>query len=403
LRKLGEGGMGVVYQVFDRNRGALLALKVLRQDDPGAIFRFKGEFRSLADINHPNLITLYELVSHGDQWFFTMELIDGVDFLSFVRGPAGDVPGQTGDTLAAEPIRSPWSTVPAVDKTPSQPDRVGSSVRRRLAPPADFERLRLAMRQLAEGVYALHGANKLHRDIKPSNVLVTTSGRVVLLDFGLITDLNQSERASNNRLLVGTAVYMSPEQAASQRLSEASDWYSVGVILYEALTGVVPFDGPPLAVVMRKQKEVPRPPRRLAPDTPPDLDQLCMDLLAIEPERRPNGMAVLHRLGSQVAAGQSLRITLRSRADVFIGRDKQLTQLNEAFAQVRAGEAMTVFVHGRSGMGKTALLERFVSTLDDGATAVLSGRCYEREYVPYKGLDELIDSLTGYLLGLPET
>jgi serine/threonine protein kinase len=123
----------------------------------------------------------------------------------------------------------------------------------------DYVRLRASLRQLTEGVAALHAAGKLHRDLKPSNVLVTPEGRVVILDFGLAVEWARDplEGASRDRL-AGTLTYMSPEQAAGEELTRASDWYSVGVMLYQSMTGKLPFEGTRLQVFHDKQTEEPQ-------------------------------------------------------------------------------------------------------------------------------------------------
>src|SRR5262249_54963844 len=160
----------------------------------------KQEFRALSDISHPNLVNLYQLFSVDDRWYFTMELIDGCDFLTYVRG--GMEPHETGES--------------------GPPDQGQGGCRS-----FDEGRLRDAPAQLAEGVHALHAAGKLHRDIKPTNVLVTRSGRVVLLDFGLTADLEMEPSAAArvaDRQIVGTAAHMSPEQAVGRPLTAASDW-----------------------------------------------------------------------------------------------------------------------------------------------------------------------------------
>src|SRR5438309_10056148 len=140
----------------------------------------------------------------------------------------------------------------------------------------DESRLRSGLRQLAEGVNRLHEMGKVHRDIKPSNVLVTDEGRVVILDFGLVEDIEPEAR---DTLLVGTPDYMSPEQGAQLPISNSSDWYSVGVMLYEALTGVLPFTGRFFEVVMHKRTRKPVQPREINYEAPPDLNDLCMRLL----------------------------------------------------------------------------------------------------------------------------
>jgi serine/threonine protein kinase/tetratricopeptide (TPR) repeat protein len=373
LRRLGAGGMGVVYQAFDGDRSELVALKTMRRVDALALYRFKQEFRTLADLSHPNLVDLYELIAAGDLWFYTMELVPGCDFVSHVRrAPDGDRTGL----------------------------------------------LRRALRQLAHGVNALHEAGKLHRDIKPTNVLVTPAGRVVLLDFGLTADLARSGwhfAASGEDRVVGTVAYMAPEQATGRSLSPASDWYSVGVMLFEALTGRVPFDGPAAEVLAAKRRRDPPGPASVSAGVPDDLDALCRALLDRDPDRRPTGRVVLERLADPSDTGDVERPDLDPTAShpslptipaptpvPMIGREGHLQALRAAFETVRDGRPVVMLVSGRTGSGKSTLLETFLGGLAGAnEAAVLAGRCYERESVPYKALDSVVDSLSRYLGQLP--
>ena len=218
-RKLGEGGMGVVYEAYDRERPTIVALKTLRHAHATALARFKGEFRALQRLEHPNLVSLGELITAGRLSFFTMELVAGVPFLEYVR--AGDV--------------------------------------------CDEARLRACLAQLAPALAALHANSIVHRDVKPSNVLVTGEGRVVLLDLGLALDTRPAVTTSADADVVGTVAYMAPEQAQSGKVGPAADWYALGVVLYEALTGTLPHGGgSALEVLMNKLQTAPPPPRARA-------------------------------------------------------------------------------------------------------------------------------------------
>jgi serine/threonine protein kinase len=384
-RELGRGGMGVVYDAFDRKRQRAVALKAMQGLDARTLLRFKQEFRSLAGLNHPNLVALYELTGDGPHWFFTMELIEGVHFLKYVHAGADDV--------SASPTLSPAEAA-AVSVQRGRP---------RVLDARQVGCLRDALAQLADGVQFLHESGKLHRDIKPSNVLVTRQGRVVLLDFGLATEMDRDQRHRSTHLL-GTVAYMAPEQAARQPVSPASDWYAVGAMLYEALTGVLPFDGESYEILHKKQQFDPPPPSSLLPDVPADLSALCVELLRREPGARPAGAEVLRRLARQPDAipPTSPRRGPQRLEVPLIGRQRHLRILNEAFEEVRNGRTVLVDVHGRSGAGKTSLVRHFLDDLSEhGKAVVLAGRCYEQESVPYKALDSLVDALSRYLEDLP--
>jgi serine/threonine protein kinase/tetratricopeptide (TPR) repeat protein len=401
-RKLGAGGMGVVYEAIDRLTNKPVALKTLNRAEPEHIYRLKREFRELADVSHPNLAALYELMSSGRHWFFTMELVKGVKFIEHIRREAEGEASEGSLTLRrmGEPamleaetvefdsadILFPSHEMPVFTESPALSDSI---------PDFDELRLRSALRQLAEGVHHLHQVGKLHRDIKPSNVLVTDEGRVVILDFGLVEDV---EPASRDTLLVGTPDYMSPEQGAQLPISKASDWYSVGVMLYEALTGRLPFTGKFFEVVIRKQTRRPVQPVEINPRVPSDLNELCMNLLRRRPENRLQGRAVLRFLKASTTA-----FAMSSAETAFVGRERQLAELEDAFRAMRRGPAVSVYVRGLSGMGKSTLVQAFLEHAKESFpdALILQGRCYERESVPYKALDGVVDSLSKHLASLP--
>jgi serine/threonine protein kinase/tetratricopeptide (TPR) repeat protein len=402
LRRLGTGGMGVVYEAHDRQTDRIVALKTLTRAEAAHIYRFKREFRTLADVSHPNLVTLYELMSAGHDWFFTMELVQGVTFINYVRPDPLAVPASDLDNTLPVPRKyEPKSADSEADTEIFDSSRISfdedDQALAKEEPPGanqllDEDRLRFALRQLAEGVNRLHELGKLHRDIKPSNVLVTEDGRVVILDFGLVEDINPE---LHETLLAGTPDYMSPEQGAQTAISKASDWYSVGVILYQALTGRLPFRGRFFEVMLRKQSRDPIQPRELNSSLPRDLNDLCMRLLRRDPDERPTGREILRALGVR-RSPSTLRLVSESS---FLGRERQVAELHDAFRATRDGQTVMAYVHGNSGMGKSTLVRIFLDQLKKQTrnAIILQGRCYERETVPYKALDGVVDSLSKHL------
>jgi serine/threonine protein kinase/tetratricopeptide (TPR) repeat protein len=403
VRALGQGGMGVVYEVFDREQVTTCALKLLPKVTPRALSSFKQEFRALQGLNHPNLITLGELLSENDDWFFTMELVAGVDFLTWVRdGAAPSAPPATAAVTL---------TLPELQDT-APPSARPATTARIMSKQFDELRLRTALAQLAEGLRFLHDAGKVHCDVKPSNVLVTDAGRVVLLDFGLVAErAAHASDAPESGILKGTPAYMAPEQVQGGRLGPAADQYAFGAMLFHALTGVLPFPDCSLAGLMRRRASpVPRP-RELVL-VPGALDDLCVALLDPNPAARPSAREVLARLGAAEVP------ELREPKSIFVGRRKELEQLAAAYqhsvddrgpaprpppSEARLGSPVLVALQGPSGIGKSALVEQLLTELRarEVVPLVLTGRCYEHEGIPYKAIDGVMDALAEHLVNHP--
>ena len=354
LSRLGEGGGGVVYEVRDRQSDAHLALKTVRLDEPSALASLKQEFRAVQDVAHPNLVRLDELFEENGVWFFTMELVEGTDWLSYVR------PGFPGGIL-------------------------------------DEGRLRASIAQVVEALSVLHARGTVHRDVKPSNVLVSRSGHVKLLDFGLATGAHRLQSQADG--IVGTHAYMPPEQALVEEPTPAGDLYAVGVMLYQALTAKLPFFDCAESVLEAKVREAPTRVRALEPSAPEDLAELSDALLRIEPSERPDAAVTLEVIGARRLASSG---NMPAAAEDFVGRAGELGGLRRAFAAVTRGGTVTAMIEGISGVGKSALVRRFLREVE-GEALVFHGKCHEREYVPYNGIDAIVDGLATHLVEEDDT
>lgn len=451
---LGRGASSSVYRAYDEQRREVVALKFLTALDPGSLFRFKSEFRLLTNLAHPNLLQLYDLTSDGTNWLLSMELIDGENFLDFVRrsSPANPTPPKGGaeslgdqDSLTAG-LDLDAETLASLEESSTQPkvaEQANAELEEPQAPtpsqthaneisapdpslspmpqpvldtalrPLDHARFRSALLQLADGLQALHRAARLHRDLKPANILVAKSdGRVVICDFGLALQSNQVHAPRSplatpandlvfdtGREIAGTPVFMSPEQIAGDSLTVASDWYSVGVLIYVALTGHVPmrvdFMQTGVAKALAKRPPI-ADPRLLDASVPGHLAELTLRLLDADPKRRAGYTDVVEALSGSTYRGtrpESFHYTQ------MLGRERELAGLKAAFDATRVAMPAVALLSGTSGMGKSALAQHFLDELESSADAlVLRGRCYEHEQMPFKTLDPIIDALATYLL-----
>ncbi len=343
-RRIGAGSSGEVYAAQDADDlGRALALKRLLRVDGDGIHQLKTEFRALTDLVHPNLVRLYELIEHEREWLVTMELVDGEDFFAWTR-PGG-----------------------ALDRA----------------------RLEHAVAGVAAGLEALHATGRVHRDLKPSNVRITPSGRVVILDFGLAAAL--SGQPAPKPKVTGTPAYMSPEQARGRKLGPASDAYALGVMMYEALVGELPFAGSALEQLLARLHGVPSFPPAL--EVPERLARACLGLLEPDPHRRLRLSCALALMGVPLEVPD-----VRPQVP-FVGRGAELAALEAALADAR-DHAVVVDVQGASGSGKTALVEAFLARAQARGARVVGGRCYERAHVPYEAVDAVVDALADQLAPL---
>ena len=240
---LGQGGMARVFRGKDRVLNRTVAVKVLSPQfasDDQFVARFRREAQAAAALNHPNIVSVYDTGDQGDVHYIVMEYVEGRTLRDVIR--------QEGPIL------------------PERASEIGQAVARALS--------------------SAHEAGLVHRDIKPGNIMLTREGEVKVMDFG-IARTSTGDTLTQTAAVLGTASYLSPEQAQGTTVDARSDIYSLGCVLYEMLTGRAPFTGDsPVAIAYKHVREDPVPPGRLNPDVPSSLDAVVMKAMAKNPDNR---------------------------------------------------------------------------------------------------------------------
>jgi eukaryotic-like serine/threonine-protein kinase len=265
--RIGAGGMAEVFRGFDTVLNRTVAIKILNTQfakDKAFVERFKREAQAAARLNHPNIVGVYDHGSDDGTQYIIMEFIEGRTL---------------ADALGAGKLPTPMQSAEVAER-------------------------------ICDALTAAHAQGVIHRDIKPENVMVTRDGTVKVTDFGIARLMTTPETAPQTSSVLGTASYLSPEQAQGLPVDARSDLYSVGAVLFEMLTGRPPFTGEsPVAIAYKQVNEAPVPPSQVSPDVPSSLDPVVMRALAKNPANRYQSAAEFAEDLDRVRHGQPVLAT----------------------------------------------------------------------------------------------
>ncbi|MGC1648609.1 MAG: protein kinase, partial [Candidatus Sulfotelmatobacter sp.] len=346
VEKIGAGGMGEVYEAEDSRLGRRVALKLLPErivGDSSAVERFVREARAASALNHPNIVTIHEIGESGANRFIVMEFI------------------------------------------------MGCTLRKMIGQGVDLELLARIGEQVAKALTVAHAAGIIHRDIKPDNIMVRDDGYVKLLDFGLArlvptgSSPTLATAANNTEVgtILGTARYMSPEQARGEEANSATDMFSLGIVLYELSTGQHPFPADSqIGALNAILSQTPLSPSRLNTDVPAVLDGLILRLLEKDPRLRPTAPEVeseLRGLTGTRAGNERTRGFMPVKRNT-VGRKRELAELRAAFDSAESGCGLLMCIAGEPGIGKTTLAEDLLAMLGAAGRncSIGRGKCSER-------------------------
>jgi len=383
MDKIGEGGMGIVWWVFDVVEQREVALKQFykkeysnvstTQKDKLALetipttqrervristmttgtteedLHFKQEFRTMVKLKHPNIVNVFDygVLENGDD-YITMEIVPGQELRDILK-------------------------------------------ERQL----DFEEIYRILIQTCQVLNFIHSRLMVHRDIKPANIRITPEGNVKLMDFGLMEQMG----LPSNGEITGTVIYLPPEVAKGGIIDARSDLYSLGVMVYELVTGQLPFTSKkPLDIIRQHIETPPIPPCQIREDTPEELEEIILKLLAKDQNERYQTTAELINDLVQFTDEKIAIETFEQRKSYLncselIGREKELQRLRDAFSLTRQGKGQSIFIAAPAGVGKTRLIQEFKLKVQLAEVPFMQGECFEQGMATYQPLADAFKSL----------